>query len=154
MSDAEIAQPLCTALQVALFRHLQRLDISPAAVIGHSSGEIAAAYAASRVSFESAIIIAYYRGLCTKRAPKNGAMAAIGLGAEEVRPWLPKDVAVACENSPESTTISGPGDRVKAALSHIAEQKPGTFARLLNVTMAYHSSKSFQDPSTTELQVS
>lgn len=145
MGDAEIAQPLCTALQVALFRHLQRLDIAPTAVIGHSSGEIAAAYAAGRISFESAVIIAYYRGLCTKRAPKNGAMAAIGLGADEIRSWLPKDVAVACENSPGSTTISGPGDRVKSALGAIAEQKPGTFARLLNVTMAYHSSKPFRN---------
>lgn len=143
LNAAEIAQPLCTALQVALFRHLQRLGIKPVAVIGHSSGEIAAAYAAGCISFESAISVAYYRGLCTKRAPKDGAMAAIALGVKEIQPCLPsKDVAIACENSPEITTVSGPVAQVKTALGNIAKQWPGTFAKLLSVNMAYHSGMS------------
>lgn len=143
LSASEIAQPLCTALQVALFRHLRRLGIKPVAVIGHSSGEIAAAYAAGAISFGSAISAAYYRGLCTKRAPKDGGMAAIALGVKEIEPCLPsKDVAIACENSPEITTISGPISQVKTALANITKQWPGTFAKLLSVNMAYHSGKS------------
>lgn len=143
LGASEIAQPLSTALQVALFRHLQRLGIKPVASIGHSSGEIAAAYAAGCISFETAISVAYYRGLCTQRAPKDGGMAAIALGVKEIQPCLPsKDVAIACENSPEITTISGPIAQVKAALENIAKKWPGTFAKLLSVNMAYHSGTS------------
>lgn len=140
LQSAEIAQPLCTALQVAIFRHLQRLGVKPVAVIGHSSGEIAAAYAAGRLSFEAAISVAYYRGLCTKRAPKNGGMAAVALGPKDILPCLPSsDVTIACENSPEITTISGSLPQVKAALANITKKWPGTFAKALSVSMAYHS---------------
>ncbi|KAJ0124549.1 hypothetical protein J7T55_005887 [Diaporthe amygdali] len=58
---AAIAQPLCTALQVALVELLSSLRVSFHCVIGHSSGEIAAAFAAKRLSMRDAILIAYYR---------------------------------------------------------------------------------------------
>lgn len=66
-------------------------------------------------------------------------MAAVGLGAEDVATYLPENVVVACENSPQSTTISGMKKDVEQALLNIAERKPGTFGRLLEVNMAYHS---------------
>lgn len=66
-------------------------------------------------------------------------MAAIALGVEDIRPHLPKGVAIACENSPEITTISGPKAQVKTALESVSQQWPGTFAKLLSVNMAYHS---------------
>lgn len=68
-------------------------------------------------------------------------MAAIGLGAEQVTTYLPENVVVACENSPQSTTISGLKQEVEKALENIAEKRPGTFGRLLEVNMAYHSGR-------------
>ena len=56
LSKAEVAQPVCTALQIALCNHLARWEIFPSAVVGHSSGEIAAAYAAGSVSMHDAVL--------------------------------------------------------------------------------------------------
>lgn len=142
INKAELAQPLCTALQIALYRQFERLDVVPATVIGHSSGEIAAAYAAGYISLEFAMAAAYYRGFVTRSGRRDGAMAAIGLGAEQTRPFLCEEVVVACENSPQSTTISGDRDRVEQVVSSIEQSQPGTFARVLKVDMAYHSRES------------
>ncbi|KAL2194238.1 polyketide synthase [Corynascus similis CBS 632.67] len=139
---AELAQPLSTALQIALVRLFQRLGIKPSAVVGHSSGEIAAAYAAGHISLEYAMVIAYYRGYVTSRgsmAPSGGAMAAVGLGAVEVSHFLQQGACVACENSPSSTTISGDAKAVQRTLASVLEVYPEVMARPLKVDMAYHS---------------
>lgn len=142
---------MCTALQIAIFRQLKRLGVIPTAVVGHSSGEIAAAYAAGLISLEFAVKAAYYRGLVSsKSTTRDGSMAAIGLGAKEVARLLPEGVVVACENSPHSTTISGDRALVEQTVSTIKAVKPDVFARMLKVDMAYHSRKwsfSFQLPS-------
>jgi acyl transferase domain-containing protein len=105
---AELSQPLCTALQFAQVNALRRAGLHPAAVVGHSSGEIAATYGAGALSMDEAVTIAYYRGLVTKKQTRRGAMAAIGLSAAETQKFLEEGgVVVACENSPSSVTISG-----------------------------------------------
>jgi acyl transferase domain-containing protein len=138
INRAELAQPLCTALQIALYHELKRLGIRPAAVVGHSSGEIAAAYASGHISLEYALAVAFYRGYVT-RSSSNGAMAAVGLSAADVTPFLRSGVCIACENSPSSSTISGDHEEVKAVLESLTAKMPGVFARLLKVEMAYHS---------------
>lgn len=72
-------------------------------VVGHSSGEIAAAYASGELSAEVAIIIAYFRGhsMKTFSFKYHGGMAAVGLGSDKARPFLKPGVLIACENSPE-----------------------------------------------------
>lgn len=121
---------------------LRSWGVQPSAVIGHSSGEIAAAYACGALTMDEAIICAYLRGWVmvqpTKRA---GAMAAIGLGVSAVEPYLRAGVVVACENSPSSTTISGDADQVDLVLETLTEEKPETFTRRLQVDRAYHSGK-------------
>ncbi|TLD29263.1 hypothetical protein PspLS_03907 [Pyricularia sp. CBS 133598] len=149
ISTAELAQPLCTALQVALVNRLRRSGILPAAVIGHSSGEIAAAYAANMLSSDAAITTAYYRGLVTKSnfassSSSSGGMAAVGLGVEDVIPFLGEEgksgaVTIACDNSPSSTTLSGDVDALERVLARVKEANKDTLARRLNVDMAYHS---------------
>ncbi|KAH6689849.1 KR domain-containing protein [Plectosphaerella plurivora] len=136
---AELSQPLCTALQIALFHHLERIGVKADAVVGHSSGEIGAAYAAGFLTLEYAMALAYYRGLVTTRQTADGSMAAVGLGSQHVAPFLTDGVVVACENSPSSTTISGDGPAVLAVVAAIKEAQPDTFARALKVDMAYHS---------------
>ena len=136
---AEIAQPVCTALQIALVNALRRLYVRPSAVMGHSSGEIAAAYASGALSLRAALIFAFYRGFATKGQTISGGMAAIGLGAQEIRSLLPKGVVIACENSEESTTVSGDLIALDGFLAQMGTEKPDTLARKLKVDMAYHS---------------
>ncbi|KAK0112802.1 hypothetical protein ONS95_014533 [Cadophora gregata] len=136
---AELAQPLSTVVQIGLVNALKSLGVRPQAVVGHSSGEIAAAYAADALTLREAVTAAYYRGYVSKDATTQGGMAAIGLGAEETRQFLPDRVVVACENSPASTTISGDADQLRVALANIQAAQPDTFARALKVEMAYHS---------------
>ena len=136
---AELAQPLCTAVQLALVNLLRRSGIEPTAVIGHSSGEIAAAYAARAVSFREAIIIAYYRGYVARRPSSAGGMLAVSLGADAVSDFLKEGVVIACENSPKSVTLSGDIEQLHKVGLAIRESKPDVLARTLKVDMAYHS---------------
>jgi acyl transferase domain-containing protein len=141
MADAELAQPLCTAIQIALVNALARCGIHPRTVVGHSSGEIAAAYASGAISVTEALIVAYYRGYVTKQQNLAGGMVALGLGAEAASDYLVDGIVVACENSPSSTTISGDLDRLQEVLTKIKQEKPDVLARELKVNMAYHSRK-------------
>ena len=65
VSEPAFSQPLCTAVQVALVQLLESWGIRPVVSVGHSSGEMAAAYAAGLVSAGEAITLAYYRGVVT-----------------------------------------------------------------------------------------
>lgn len=140
ISKAEYAQPLCTVVQVALVNLLKKFGISAAAVVGHSSGEIAAAYAANAVTAKEAVITAYYRGLVTTRCMKQGAMVAVGLGRAEVSLYLERGVVVACDNSPASVTLSGDSDGIDSVIKQLKDENPDIFVRRLKTGgMAYHS---------------
>ncbi|KAL6231642.1 hypothetical protein BDW75DRAFT_247787 [Aspergillus navahoensis] len=137
---AEFAQPLCTAIQVALVNLLASLGISPSAVIGHSSGEIAAAYAAGAITANEAIIIAYYRGLTAASSQRTGAMAAVGMGRAEATLYLEEGVVVACDNGPNSVTLSGDQDALDTVIKQMKADDNDVFVRLLRTDgMAYHS---------------
>ena len=116
-------------------------SILPSVVVGHSSGELAAAYAAGALSAKDAIIAAYYRGYVCKTAKKTGGMAAVGLGKEDVSSYLAFGVRVACENSGSSVTISGDLDVLERVMAAIKEARPDVLVRKLQVEMAYHSRK-------------
>ncbi|OGM47171.1 polyketide synthase [Aspergillus bombycis] len=102
-------------------------------------GEIAAAYAAGSLSMHDAVLLAYYRGAASKEQTREGAMAAVGLGYDEVVQWLRPGVVIACENSPWSVTLSGDADAIESVLSGIKNDRPDVFQRLLKVNKAYHS---------------
>ncbi|KAL2875906.1 hypothetical protein SGCOL_008902 [Colletotrichum sp. CLE4] len=140
LQEACISQPLCTAVQIALVDTLRATaGIKPFAVVGHSSGEMAAAYACGKLTSDEAIVAAYYRGVVSSEVTKSGAMAAVGMGRTEVLQFLRPGVGIACENSPTSVTISGDSQIIQAILNQILEAKPDTLARLLKVDTAYHS---------------
>ncbi|KAM0744888.1 hypothetical protein ACQRIT_000272 [Beauveria bassiana] len=139
VSQPELSQPLTTAVQIGLVNILHCLGITADAVIGHSSGEIAAAFAAGIVSSRDAIIVSHLRGLATRSQPGKGGMAAVGLSAKAVQAYLLGDVVVAAENSGEATTISGDSTTLDQVLTNIKADRPDTLARRLQVSMAYHS---------------
>ncbi|KAL4900418.1 hypothetical protein BDW74DRAFT_182748 [Aspergillus multicolor] len=140
VNEAELSQPLCTALQIALINVLSAWGIAPSSVVGHSSGEIAAAYAAGAITATAAIIIAYYRGKLAKQVEGKGAMAAVGLSREQVMPYLENGIVIACENSPQSVTLSGDSVVVDKAVDAITRDHPDILCRRLRVATAYHSS--------------
>ncbi|KAF2702907.1 putative polyketide synthase [Pleomassaria siparia CBS 279.74] len=146
---AELSQPICTALQCALVDLLASWSIVPAAVTGHSSGEIAAAYCIGAMSHEATMTAAYYRGIVAGRLATSdktkgkGSMMAIALGTSEVEPLLDEltsgRVSVACENSPHNVTVSGDAIAIDELLERLKQEMPMVFARKLMVDVAYHS---------------
>jgi acyl transferase domain-containing protein len=139
--EPEFSQPLCTALQIALVDLLATWNITPSAVVGHSSGELAAAYAAGALSAREAVIAAFYRGQVCKTPTKVGGMAAVGLGRDDVYPYLAAGVRIACENSGSSVTISGDLEPLEEVMAKIKEGRPDILCRKLQVKAAYHSRK-------------
>lgn len=146
LSQAEISQPLCTAVQIALVELLKASGVRFNAVVGHSSGEIGAAYASEIITLQGAMHIAYYRGFHAKLACGNrgqqGRMLAVGLSFEKAtefcqQPILASRLQVAASNGPQTTTLSGDEDAIFDAKRILDAEN--TFARVLNVDKAYHS---------------
>ncbi|KAK2752687.1 putative Hybrid PKS-NRPS biosynthetic cluster [Arachnomyces sp. PD_36] len=146
ISQAQYSQPLCTAIQIALVDLLRAVDIQFDAVVGHSSGEIGAAYAAGLLSARDAMGIAYYRGLVAHMAKgkqgQPGGMIAVGLPMQEAHqvcstPEFAGRISVAACNGPSSVTLAGDADAVKEAKRYFDGRD--VFARQLHVDTAYHS---------------
>ncbi|KAJ5781109.1 hypothetical protein N7457_006269 [Penicillium paradoxum] len=137
--EAEFSQPLCVALQIGVATILRGWGIEPSTVVGHSSGEIVAAYAARAISMKTAIILAYYRGKVAKPLEGLGAMVAVGLTPDEATPYLAPGVVIACHNSPHSVTLSGNKDSIDCAVKNIKTASSDTLCRRLPVKIAYHS---------------
>ncbi|KAI0417175.1 polyketide synthase [Xylaria grammica] len=145
--NASFSQPLCTAVQIMLVRMLDAVGINFTKVIGHSSGEIACAYAANFITAVQAIRIAYLRGAVVAKNSASptrvkGAMLAAGASYEDALDLCGLEafqgrVCVAAHNSPDSVTLSGDEDGI-LEIKEVLEDE-SKFARLLNVDMAYHS---------------
>ncbi|KAK7967304.1 Type I Iterative PKS [Apiospora aurea] len=122
IAQPDYSQPLCTALQIALVDLLETFNMTPTVVVGHSSGEIAAA------------------------TPHPGAMLSVGLAEHNILDRARKvaassaewgDIHIACINRPHNTTVSGSAsaiDKLKLKLD-----REGVFARKVNTGVAYHS---------------
>ncbi|KAF2656390.1 hypothetical protein K491DRAFT_778066 [Lophiostoma macrostomum CBS 122681] len=139
--ESMVSQTVCTALQIALVELLASFGVSPTATVGHSSGEIAAAYAAGRLTVSEAIVLAYFRGYTVSKNERKGSMLAVGLGPAEVITYLgihETDIRIAAINSPNSTTLSGEIMAIEQLASEL--QKEGIFNRILKTGgNAYHS---------------
>ncbi|KAL4883830.1 hypothetical protein BJY04DRAFT_216165 [Aspergillus karnatakaensis] len=144
MGSARLSQPLCTSLQIVLVNFLKAIGIEFASVVGHSSGEIAAAYAAGFLTASDAIRIAHLRGLMTSYAGADndqpGAMLAAGVSVEEAEELCARSegtVALAACNAPSLVTFSGDADAIHTLERQLKEENK--FCRLLRVDKAYHS---------------
>ncbi|KAI6268439.1 Type I Iterative PKS [Pyricularia oryzae] len=145
------SQPLSTALQIALVHLLRAFGIVPKAVVGHSSGEIAAAYAAGALSLESASKVSFVRGQLAGHlkqqlevAQTPGAMMSVNLPEAEVPSYLAdkdllqdSNITIACINSPGNVTLAGDEAAIDAVKSCL--DKDGIFAQKLHTGVAYHS---------------
>ncbi|EFQ96957.1 hypothetical protein MGYG_08878 [Nannizzia gypsea CBS 118893] len=113
-------------------------------MIGHSSGELAAAYAAGLISAESAIVAAYLRGVHATRTQEPGAMMAVAIGPTDAEDLLveqgipPEDVCVACINSQHSVTLSGKSQSIDI-LHSVLKARSVLCKKLATGGKAYHS---------------
>jgi len=143
VDEVACSQPLCTAIQVALVDVLAGWGVLPSSVIGHSSGEIAAAYAAEFIDATEAILIAYFRGYAVAQASTSGAMMAAAISVKAATKLihekdLSREVCVACVNAPESVTLSGTQSSIELLTTEIKQQNK--FTRLIRTNgRAYHS---------------
>lgn len=135
------AQPATTALQVALVDLLTTCGVKPTTVVGHSSGEIAAAYAAGLISKKAALVIAILRGRVASCVQSKGNMLAVSLSPADAQKYIDRlrkgSVCVACINSPRSVTLSGDRDQVLKISELLGND--GITNKLLSVGVAYHS---------------
>ncbi|KAI0146386.1 polyketide synthase [Xylariaceae sp. FL1272] len=127
-NSAVTSQTLCTAIQIGIVDLLQRWGAKPTAVIGHSSGEIAAAFAAGLIDRKQAILAAYLRGRAVEQVKQEGSMTAVTLDVDTAQAIIRKadldrEVCVACVNSPESVTLSGSPDGIRLLEKRIREMK-------------------------------
>ena len=142
LADTEFAQPAIFAIQVALARLLESWGVRPAAVIGHSAGEIAAAHIAGILSLSEAARVVVMRGRLMQAATGKGKMAAVRLPAAAVADEVSRCaglVSIAAINSPQSTVVSGQGEQVDALLAGWSARGIGSVP--LPVNYAFHSTQ-------------
>ncbi|KAI1291794.1 Fatty acid synthase [Halotydeus destructor] len=127
------------AVQIALIDILRALGIEGDGIVGHSVGELACAYADGCFTLEETIMSAYWRGKCTEdcKLPK-GQMAAVGLTWEECKRRCPPGVFLACHNSDDSVTITGPYEITIKFMEKLHSEQ--VFVRALKTCeVAFHS---------------
>lgn len=146
IDEAQYTQPICTAVQIALVDMLAAAGIRPHVAVGHSSGEIAAAYAAGILTIRDAMGIAYYRGAVAHlvRGTNNekGGMVAVAMSLDQSENFCSQHrfagrLVVAASNGPSIVTLSGDLDAIHEAKETCDSQ--GVFAKVLKVDVAYHS---------------
>jgi acyl transferase domain-containing protein/acyl carrier protein len=140
MHRTEVAQPAIFAMQVALAELWKSWGVQPAAIVGHSVGEIAAACVAGVFSIEEgARVIVHRARFMDGCARGEGTMLAVGLGEEEARALIARHdrtVTISAFNGPRSLTMAGPRLSMEAMLAELEPQ--GVFARLVRVDHPFH----------------
>ncbi|KAI8632911.1 lovastatin nonaketide synthase [Xylariaceae sp. FL1651] len=140
--EAGISQALCTAVQISLVNLLRVVGTEFDIVVGHSSGEIAAAFVAGVLTENDAMVVAYYRGLAVQTTQQEGGMMAVSMSWEDATEFCKKPnydgrLVVAASNSPGNVTISGDSSVLNKAQKELEDSN--IFAKFLHVNVAYHS---------------
>jgi acyl transferase domain-containing protein/acyl carrier protein len=153
LNEVDIIQPALFAIQVGLAALWRSWGVEPEAVVGHSMGEVAAAYVAGALSLEDATRVVCHRSRLVRRVIGQGAMAAVELSMAEARGVLDgygDRVSIAASNSPTSTVLSGDPATLRAILEQL--RRRDIFGRMLKVDFASHSPQ--MDPLRVELSQS
>jgi acyl transferase domain-containing protein/acyl carrier protein len=140
LNEVDIIQPALFAIEIALAALWRSWGIEPQAVVGHSLGEVAAAYVAGALSLDDAVRVICHRSRLFKRTIGQGAMAAVELSIEEARRVLvgfEDRVSIAVSNGPTSTVLSGDPAALAAMLDSL--QRRDIFCRMVKVDFASHS---------------
>ena len=140
MHLTEIAQPALFAVQVGLHDMLSDMGLSPDVVLGHSVGEVAAAYAGGIFTLDQAVDVIYARSTTQAKTRGAGRMAALGLGPEPgfkfIRSISP-ELEIAAVNSHRSVTVAGPETDLEKLSKRASEMD--VRCTLLALDYAFHS---------------
>ncbi|MFI7344515.1 SDR family NAD(P)-dependent oxidoreductase, partial [Streptomyces sp. NPDC050085] len=136
LERVDVVQPVLFAVMTGLAELWKHHGITPDAVIGHSQGEIAAAYAAGALSLDDAARTVILRAQAITALAGTGTMASIPLPADQVTPLLQGDVHIAAANGPATTVVSGSVDAIDALVA-ICENRE-IRARKIPVDYASH----------------
>ncbi|QKW37147.1 SDR family NAD(P)-dependent oxidoreductase [Actinomadura sp. NAK00032] len=140
LAATEVAQPLLFAVQAGLAEMLKAAGVRPACVLGHSVGEVAAAYVSGALSSAQAAQVIAERSTAQARARGWGRMAAVGLPEDAARRLLAghPGVEVAAVNTDRDVTVAGPEEALTALGEELAAGE--TFFRMLDLEYPFHSS--------------
>ncbi|MES4909496.1 type I polyketide synthase, partial [Streptomyces sp. NPDC000395] len=140
LARVDVVQPALWAVMVSLAAWWQAQGVTPAAVVGHSQGEIAAACAAGALSLQDAARVVALRSRALLSLSGAGGMVSVAAGAEQVSGWLgdrQSRVSVAAVNGPSATVISGDRDALAEVVAECEGR--GVRARWIAVDYASHS---------------
>ncbi|WP_187830192.1 type I polyketide synthase [Siccirubricoccus phaeus] len=140
LAATEVAQPLLFAVQHGIVAALAAQGIRPALCLGHSVGEVAAAAAAGLLGLGQAARLIAARSRHQGRTRGQGGMAALGLGepaARQVLAGISPTLEIAAVNAPDSVTVAGPAEALKA-LAELAVERHWSCLRL-DLDYAFHS---------------
>jgi phthiocerol/phenolphthiocerol synthesis type-I polyketide synthase C len=140
MARADVAQPLLFAVQVGIVRALQSRGITASGHVGHSVGEIAAAWGAGALPLADAVRVVLARSRQQQRTQGDGRMAALVLSGEashELIAELNSPVEIGAFNATQSVTLSGPGEEIDRLGTEA--RRRGIAFRALDLDFAFHS---------------
>lgn len=147
LARAATVQPLIFALQVALVEALEARGITPDAVLGHSIGEVAAAWTAGALTLTDAVHLIRTRSNALEALHEQGRMAAVLSGVEDLTAVLSAfeaqdeaikgAISIAADNNPRSSTISGTAAALKAFVAFAKTQRLAV--KMLDIAYPYHS---------------
>ncbi len=137
---SEISQPAIFAMQMGLAELWKSWGVQPAAIVGHSVGEYAAACVAGILSLKQGAEVIVHRGRCMQDfAPSGGGMLAVGLSGDEARAVIARhdrNISIAAFNAPRSVTLSGLRTSLEAVAAELGAKE--IFARFLQTSLPFH----------------
>lgn len=147
----EFAQPANLMIQLGVLAVLNASGIEPGAVVGHSVGELASAYAAGVLDLKDTLTVCYHRSRLQATCKGTGSMLAVGLSSEQTAPQISRfgnSVSIAAINGPSNVTIAGETDSIMQIAAELTAQS--IFNKVLEVEVPYHSP--MMDPILDELK--
>ncbi len=142
LRDCTVAQPLLFADQIALTNALAARGFVPAAVMGHSGGEVAAACASGALSLDQALMLIHHRSLSQQTLRGRGAMAALSVSIQEAEESLVAfggRIEIATENSPKHVTLVGTPEAIDSYVTFARREKRWVCVKL-PIDYPYHAS--------------
>jgi acyl transferase domain-containing protein/acyl carrier protein len=140
LEAAFVIQPILFAIHISLAAVWRSWGIEPDAVVGHSQGEVAAAFLAGALDLDDAARLIALRSRLLSRIAGLGAMAFVGLSPEALAPWLSErsaHIELAAENGPDASVVSGDAGAIASLLSDL--ERAEVYSRRINVDIASHS---------------
>lgn len=141
LATIDVIQPTLFAMQVGLTNLMRSWGVTPTCVLGHSSGEVAAAYCAGGLSLADATAVICRRSRLMRRIAGRGLMLFVGVPAVEAErlaaPFA--GISLAATNGPSASVLSGDAARIQELHEHLNRRAPEVFSRLVKVDVASHS---------------